>query len=93
MKKEIESISRGDSHTTSLAIKKSETFESSIPEEMRHDPYLIEIFKTLVSIMPTVVIRIIGDYIIHDETIYEYSDRITNKLREITQRRNHIRFI
>jgi len=57
-----------------------------IPKEMRHDPFLIEIFTTLLSVLPEPLITIIGNYHHDDPVISEYLDRITNKEKSSKRR-------
>jgi len=60
----------------------SHVIDFSIPKDIEFNPLLKEIFEAL-SFMPSILIIIIDDYINPDKTIYEYSNRITKKLREI----------
>jgi len=74
-----------DNHNKSSTTGESEILESSIPERMKNDPFLMEIFKGVPKDMPIVLIDIIGDYSkYHDNTIDEFYDRIKRELSKFS---------
>jgi len=76
---------KSDSHNTLAPTDKSKESNLVIPEGIKDDPLLVEIFKGVPKTIPTTLIPIIGDYIkYHDDTINEYYERIKKELMSTT---------
>jgi len=73
-----------NNHSTFSSEKSTKSSELLIPKDMKDDPLLKEIFESLYLVMPLVLVKIIGDYANQGDSIIEYFDRITNKLKGIT---------